>query len=57
MVGGFNGNLSKNNIIYPKQNKKNLNQLRNLLNEIKKEDKEIISFKEFCIKVDKYFPQ
>ena len=57
MVGGFNGNLSKNNIIYPKQNKKNLNQLTNLLNEIKKEDKEIISFKEFCIKVDKYFPQ
>ena len=55
MIGGSNGNLSKNNIIYPKHNKKILNDLTNLLDEIKKEDKEIISFKEFCIKADKYF--
>ena len=55
MIGGSNGNLSKNNIIYPKHNIKKLNDLTNLLDEIKKEDKEIISFKEFCIKADKYF--
>lgn len=54
MVGGLNGNLLKKDIILPKQNIKFINEITNLLNEIKKENKEIISFKEFCIKAEKY---